>query len=251
MIKNKLLTSTAIVSLFIATNAFSQKNNFTGPSIALTGSAVGGTSKNSWNTEYFDEIGFFFGGIPTSNTPGKINIIPGADIGYGFGISNNFVMGIGASYDFSKTKIGGLNFLTGGLGEDLADIKLDNELKDHYSIYLQPTYLLNKDSAIFAKVGRHFAKARWNTRADIYDVAIVGEDVFTNYLGTVSDSETKNIAGWGYGIGLKTFLTSNLFFQAEAGVVNYKKWSLDSGIDDGITFKPKTANGTISIGYKF
>ena len=244
MIKIKLLASTAIASLFIATNAFSQTNNFTGLSLALTGSAVGSSSKNSVNLGGLGSSDIVL--LPTDNTPGKTNFIPGADVSYGFAINNNFVMGIGASYDFSKTKIGGMNLLViDAVSEDTYELKLDNELQDHYSLYLQPTYILNKDSAIFAKVGRHFAKAKFNISANGLGV---GEGSSLSVL-----AESANIEGWGYGLGLKTFLTSNLFVQAEAGVVHYEKWSIgdEMGGGDIFSFKPKTINGTISIGYKF
>jgi opacity protein-like surface antigen len=215
----KLLTTTALASLLAASNAFSQTNNFVGPSLALTGSFVGSSSKNTLTIE--DDT-------PLENTPGKRNdFIAGADFNYGFATSNNTVIGLGVTYDFSKVKTGGLSVI---------NATLNNELKDHYSIYVQPTYVINKDSAMFAKIGRNFAKAQFKITDNI------GEDT-TTY--------TKNITGWGYGLGLKTFLTSNLFVQAEAGIVDYEKFNFSEGTGSDFSIKPKTTNATISVGYKF
>jgi len=220
-----LLASTALTSALVTSNAFSQTTNFVGPSLAFTASYIGSSSENKAISVLMDvEL--------LSNTPGKSNFIPGADFNYGFATSNNTVLGLGVTYDFKKAKTGGLTFNDGLF-------TFNNELKNHYSIYVQPTYVINKDSAMFAKIGRHFAKANFSS----YEI---GEDEFVT---------TKNIKGWGYGLGLKTFLTSNLFVQAEAGVVNYEDFnfteSFGFGEDAYITIKPKTTNATISVGYKF
>ena len=78
-------------------------------------------------------------------------------------------------------------------------------------------------------------------------------------LGAFGDSPRKNnVEGWGYGLGLKTFLNSNFYIQAEAGIVEYDRVNLPfiiEGIDaDGnapSSIKQKTTNATISVGYKF
>jgi opacity protein-like surface antigen len=218
-----LLASTALTSLLITSNAFSQTTNFVGPSLAFTESFIGSSSENK---AIADEE------LVLSNTPGKRNdFTPGADFNYGFATSNNTVVGLGVTYDFKKVKTGGLTF------EDSA-LTFNNELKNHYSIYVQPTYVINKDSAMFAKIGRHFAKANFSLN-DFF-----GED---EEFVTAS----KNVTGWGYGLGLKTFLTSNLFVQAEAGIVDYEDFNFTVDEVYNVSIKPKTTNATISVGYKF
>jgi opacity protein-like surface antigen len=218
-----LLASTALTSALVTSNAFSQTTNFVGPSLAFTASYIGSSSENKAIVVSADvEL--------LSNTPGKSNFIPGADFNYGFATSNNTVLGLGVTYDFKKAKTGGLSW------ED-SDVTFNNELKNHYSIYVQPTYVINKDSAMFAKIGRHFAKANFSSNFDI------GEDEFV--------TASKNVTGWGYGLGLKTFLTSNLFVQAEAGVVDYEDFNFTADEVYNVSIKPKTTNATISVGYKF
>jgi opacity protein-like surface antigen len=170
-------------------------------------------------------------------------------------MGNNFVLGLGATYDFSKTKTGGFTSSFEINGDEDATFTIDSNLKDHYSLYIQPTYVINKDSAMFAKVGRHYAKSSVKSAGGF----IVGEGAT---LGLLGDDKTvsKNIEGWGFGLGLKTFLTSNLFVQLEGGIVEYDKINLpfsvdwlDDGnvIDNTGSHKIKTTNAMVSLGYKF
>jgi len=245
MINKKLLASTALAGFLATTCAFAQATNFAGPSFAITGAYVGGSSKINTG----DLINEVIGGSGINAKLGdQTNVIPGVDLNYGFALGNNFLVGIGATYDFSKTKTGGFNFDGFINGED-ATLTTDSELKNHYSFYVQPTYVINKDSAFFAKVGRHYAKS---------EVSSTG----TGYLsgGAFGDSPRKNdVEGWGYGLGLKTFLNSNFYVQAEAGIVEYDRINLpyvfDGSVIDGgsaqTSIKQKTTNATISVGYKF
>jgi len=244
----KICCTLALLASVAATPAFSQTANFTGPSLALSGSYVGGSGKVNTG-DLLNDLVFSGSGI-AANLGDQTNIVPGVDLNYGFAIGNNFVLGIGATYDFSKTKTGGFNF-NGTINNEDSTLTLDSTLKNHYSLYIQPTYVINKESAMFAKVGRHYAKS---------NVSSTG----TNYLygGAFGDSPRKNnVEGWGYGLGLKTFLNNNFYIQAEAGIVEYDRVNLPY-ISEGInidssqsftssSIKQKTTNATISVGYKF
>jgi len=244
----KLLISTALVSLIISSATYAQTTNFVGPSVALSGSYVGGSSEFKTGTGF----SILSGGDGIDSKLGdQTNVIPGVDLNYGFAMGNNFVLGLGATYDFSKTKAGAFTSNSLINGED-ATFSIDSNLKDHYSLYIQPTYVINKDSAMFAKVGRHYAKASVKSAggfdAGPLTVGLLGDDV------TVSEK----IEGWGFGLGLKTFLTSNLFVQFEGGIVEYDKINLPfrlSGVgeldDNAGSHKIKTTNATVSVGYKF
>ena len=250
MINNKkLLISTALVSLIISSATHAQTTNFVGPSVALSGSYVGGSSEFKTGTGFGT---LSLGDGIDSKLGDQTNVIPGVDLNYGFAMGNNFVLGLGATYDFSKTKTGAFTSNSLINGED-ATFSIDSNLKDHYSLYIQPTYVINKDSAMFAKVGRHYAKSSVKSAGGFNDgltVGLLGDDK------TVS----KNIEGWGFGLGLKTFLTSNLFVQFEGGIVEYDKinlpFTLDAGegsviLDNTGSHKIKTTNAMVSLGYKF
>ena len=250
MINNKkLLISTALVSLIISSATHAQTTNFVGPSVALSGSYVGGSSEFKTGEVFSEASG---GGI-NSKLGDQTNVIPGVDLNYGFAMGNNFVLGIGATYDFSKTKTGGFtsNYF---INDEDATFTIDSNLKDHYSLYIQPTYVINKDSAMFAKVGRHYAKSSVKSAG--------GFNLGGVTVGLLGDDKTvsKNIEGWGFGLGLKTFLTSNLFVQFEGGIVEYDKINLPFTLDvnsPGIildntgSHKIKTTNAMVSLGYKF
>jgi opacity protein-like surface antigen len=250
MIDKKLLASTALAGLLASSNAFSQTTNFVGSSLALSGSYVGGSS--AFKTG--ESFGVFSGGDGIDSKLGdQTNVIPGVDLNYGFAMGNNFVLGFGATYDFSKTKTGGFtsNYF---INDEDATFTIDSNLKNHYSLYIQPTYVINKDSAMFAKVGRHYAKSSVKSAGGFI---VLGESV-----GLLGDDKTvsKNIEGWGFGLGLKTFLTSNLFVQLEGGIVEYDKINLpfsleveDPGVvlDNTGSHKIKTTNAMVSVGYKF
>jgi len=225
----KLSGLLAIACLLATSNAFSQTSNFTGPSLALYASHV--DAKND-----IEEVTGLYANKNT--TTKKNNLIPGVDFNYGFAIENNFVIGLGATYDLSKTKTGEATRSFDSVG-DAVTIITNNELKDHYSLYIQPTYVINKDSAMFAKLGKHFAKANYS---------------WTHISNGVSDgnsfSNSSNIEGWGYGLGFKNFLSNNLFVQGEVGIVNYEKF-IDRSMIHSLSMKPETVNATISVGYKF
>jgi len=235
-INYKLLASTALVCLFNTSQVFSQTTNFTGPTLALTASYIDTTN------DITTLVSAFSANKTTSATLKKDNLIPGVDLNYGFATGNNLVIGLGATYDFSKTKSGkkssNVIFWDNNQNED-ATQTVGSELKDHYSLYIQPTYVINKDSAMFAKLGKHFAKANYS---------------WTHIFNGVSDgnsfSNSSNIEGWGYGLGFKNFLSNNLFVQGEVGIVNYEKF-IDRSRIESLSMKPETVNVTISVGYKF
>jgi opacity protein-like surface antigen len=213
----KICCTLALLASVAATPAFSQAKNFAGPSIAVHTGYTGTDTKMTFDT-------------PGHLSYGENDVTYGADLAYSFPIDNNFLISIGATYDFDKIKAGSLN-------ADPDTIKLS--IKDHYSFYIEPTYAFNNSTALFAKLGYHQAKGSVN-------VALFDE------AGDPSDSASgsKNFKGWGYGFGIKTFLNNNVFVKAEASLVEYDKESFGTG-GDAIGFKPETVSGLISIGYKF
>jgi opacity protein-like surface antigen len=231
----KICCTLALLASVAATPAFSQAKNFAGPSLAINGSLNGSSSNIKEKTtidnsySYFDAAKF-----------GDVNTVFGADLNYGFIITNNFVLGVGATYDFGKTKAGEEIY-----GED--DIEtggIKASIKDRKSVYVQPTYLLSSSTGLFAKIG--YNEAKYNLEGGYY-----GD------TGTL----TEKLKGWGYGFGIKTFINDNLFIQAEVQQINYGRENLynEDLINEfdevtgnySVDVKPKINSGTISIGYKF
>ncbi len=268
----KICCTLALLASVAATPAFSQAKNFEGPSIAIGGTAI----STQTNTKISD------GDVSYGSADfGKAqNLIPSIDLSYSSAISNKFLLGFGVRYDLAKNKSGTSNadVTTNGVinGSELAtedsttyflsDIRnvesFDISYKDHYALYVMPTYLVNNSTGIFAKLGYHKQKGSLNYKND-QTVSASDPALFTKLSDATGDSSpsyvsdiytasgSKNFEGWGYGLGLKTLLTDNLFLQLEAEFIDYKSKSV-SGTDGNVySFKPESLAGTISIGYKF
>jgi opacity protein-like surface antigen len=140
------------------------------------------------------------------------------DLSYGLEVDKSFILSVGATYDLTDSDI------------DI-DVLINSKLQDHYSLYLQPTFLVNNNTGIFGKLSYNFAKYTGTAKAD-------------------GLSASNNLEGWGYGIGAKTFLTNSTYIQVEGNYVEYDTYS---AIFNGITFsgKPKVLSALMSVGYKF
>ena len=198
----KICCTLALLASVAATPAFSQVN-FTG----LSG-AVGVGYERAKDT-ISDELG-------TENTK-KNNWISVIDLSYGINSSNNFVFSLGATYNLTNSKMENAN--------------VNGKLKDHYSVYVEPTYLLNDKTGVFLNVSYNKAKD----------------------TGTASDGVTisENVSAYGYGVGVKNFIDKNLFIKAQLNYVNYGSENTVSSDGVDTTVKPKTTTALISIGYKF
>lgn len=162
---------------------------------------------------------------PFSATVGETTTVGVLDVGYSLPInSTKFGVALGATYDLNETKSGELEINFEGHG-----LKGELQGKDHYSVYVQPFYMLTQDSAVFAKIGYHSMKG----------------ELLLNECGDQS-SESMNLNGVGVGLGARVFATKNIFIQAEAGWVDY-----GSKTKGEVDVKVRSTNGTISVGYSF
>jgi hypothetical protein len=110
----------------------------------------------------------------------------------------------------------------------------DETLKgsDHYSIYLQPHYLINESFSVFAKLSYNSIKQ--------------------NFIVTDLASYVNNVDGYGLGLGFKKFLNESFFVQAEINKVKYEDWKNTSFPGTMISISNTIVNSkTISLGYKF
>ena len=202
--KLKQVAAASVLAALVSTPAFANTSNFEGLSAALGLSFNGGNTKLSVDDSSIDL--------------GKTSQVGVVDINYGFALDKNFVLGAGLALDLGKSKLG--------------DAVLDGETlslktKNHYSIYVQPTWVLNKTTGIFVKLGYNHTK------------------------GTASfdgESGSAKFKGTSYGIGVKTFIDNNLFVQVEAGMANFKSKSF---YDGELNIKPKMTRATVSVGYRF
>jgi hypothetical protein len=213
---NKILKLSAIALLATSTSLMAQTKSFEGASIGIFGGAIGAEADGSVT------------GTATtgSGSIGKVSGIAGVDLAYGFA---GGAVAVGATYVPMKAKFG-----TGSGNDSTSGTSITGELKDHYTIYIQPTYVVNKDAALFAKV--------------LYAHA----DIKT----TNTTSASSDVEGWGYGVGLKTFLTPSTFVQVEGTYTDYDtikgtKLSAGSGSTTSVSADLKTVQALITLGYKF
>lgn len=137
---------------------------------------------------------------------------------YGFQVSDKVIVGLGATYTLGDAKLASLN-----VGELNARI----EAKDMYSVYLEPGFAVSPTTLVYGKLAYLSMKG---------ELSVSG-------LGVMG---SKNFKGTGYGLGVRTFLSKNLFLQAEFTKASYNKEE-----EVVVGFKPTATTGTVGIGYKF
>ena len=213
---NKIVKLSAIALLASSTSLMAQTKSFEGASIGIFGGAIGAEADGSVT------------GTATtgSGSLGKVSGIAGIDLAYGFAGGK---IAVGATYVPMKAKFG-----TGSGNDADSGTSITGELKDHYTIYIQPTYVVNKDAALFAKL------------------AYAHADISTTNTTTAS----SDIEGWGYGVGLKTFLTPNTFVQVEGTYTDYDsikgtKLNRHGTGTTTVNADLKTVQALITLGYKF
>jgi opacity protein-like surface antigen len=190
----------ALLATTAVTPALSQSKNFAGPNIAISVSGIG------------SEVGIDIDGV-NAGTVGANDIVYGLDLSYSAPIDNKFLISFGGNYDLNKQDAGNL----------IGVVSL--KVKERYSLYVAPTFVISDNSALFIKGSYNKMKAE----------ATAG-----------GESDSSNFSGYGYGAGIKMLFDKNLYAQAELQIVDY-----DTETDDGVKFDSKTTAGIISIGYKF
>ena len=172
---NKILKLSAIALLSMTTSLMAQKS-FQGTSVALTASVVGAEAKGTVTSSDASSNS-------DSGSVGRVGAFAGIDAAYTVGAGTNGFFGFGATYIPFKAE---LATATGGKsGQDGASTNSGKaEIKDYYTLYIQPGYAINNTSAIYAKI--LYANAKLDVSG--------------------ATSASKNLEGWGGGIGLKTFL---------------------------------------------
>ena len=222
---NKILKLSAIALLASSTSLMAQSKGFEGASIAAFGSIVGVEASGNVTDANSDT---------NSGKIGQVTPVAGIDLAYTFATGSNGFVALGATYMPVEA-----DFATGNTNASSNNTasNVRGKIKDPYSIYIQPGYAINNSAAVYGKIS--YLQA---------DFSVSSNNTITQQPG--------NLNGWGYAIGLITFLTTNAFIQAEASYSEYdsltaKYTSSESSTSNTVSAKPKVAAGTISIGYKF
>ena len=148
-------------------------------------------------------------GSDSANTAGL-----GVQAQYSIALNNQFVLGLGASYSLGNRK-------AGSLGTPVTDYSTKNTL----SFNISPSYAITDSLLVFGKVSS------------------VGLSLVSSLAG-VESSDSLN--GIGYGLGVRSMVDKNLYFQAGYDVNRY--FEKTSG---GTTFSGSSNIFSLGAGYKF
>ena len=204
----KKLAVATIVTLFAcASNA--QTANFEGWSMGLNLDLLAGSAKAT-----VTDVGVV-DGLGKNSTGASLQ---GA---YGFAVSPNTVISLGATYGLTSPTI--LDVSPGTIGNGVTA-----KLKDSYSVYVEPGYLISNSTLAYGKISYESAKLSGS-----------------NFTG----EEKQSIHGTGLGFGIRTMIDKNLSLQVEVKRVGYN--TVQFAGEPGVDFKTTTTVGTIGLGYKF
>lgn len=238
--KKIALASIAALAALTSQQAFAQ-TQFEGLSVAAGASLVGANTKLSLSASSGSESA---GG---SVDFGKNSTVAVLDLSYGFRLNEKMVVGVGGTLDLGNTQSGALSVTGGGMPVSGDLVSLVG--KQHHSVYLQPTWLLTPETGVFVKVGYNKMK---RSQDGIAGAMLAQEGIST----------AMNLSGTGFGAGVKTYISKNLFVQAEANAVNYKTKDLSGlasalgstlspGESANLSAKVNTSSAVLSIGMTF
>ncbi|MBU3591040.1 outer membrane beta-barrel protein [Polynucleobacter sp. 78F-HAINBA] len=153
-------------------------------------------------------------------------------LGYTFGIDDKYTLGIAASYSIGASSPASGSFWTASTVNSPTWFKY--QIKDVWSVTVNPGYVIDKDKLAYAKVG------------------MTGNTMGIN--GGTANYQTYNFTGYVLGLGYKQMVTQSVYFLGE---VNY------AGISSK-TATIQTSSGPLSgnvggsgvdvlvgVGYKF
>jgi len=230
-------------------------------SIASTGAMAQSSKANAWEGAY-GQVGVGFGiftptiGGGAAQYPSPLSTIPATASasnvsnvntglinlagGYNFGISESYILGIGASYypGASSSAAGTLNAtLPSPYSAYNASASASYNVKNLYNVFLSPGYAFDKDRLAYLKVG--------------YTGASIG------LSGPTIPYSSTNLSGYTLGLGYKQMLTSSFYAFGEVNYASYGSKNLASTTTTtGLTVSGMTLSGTgtdflVGIGYRF
>ena len=155
-------------------------------------------------------------------------------VGYNYGITSEYVLGIAATYypGASSGATGQLNIITpvGSIPSPAS-----YQVKNLYSVVLTPGYVIDKDRLVYAKVGYTGATIGLSTPTIAYN--------------------TTNLHGYSLGLGYKQILTGSVFAFGEINYAGYSNATASTTTTSGTAVSaPIKGTGTdllVGIGYRF
>jgi hypothetical protein len=155
--------------------------------------------------------------------------------GYNFGINENYVLGIGATYypGASSSATGTLNTLYNG--NVVGSTNATYNIKNLYNIFLSPGYVIDKDRLAYLKIG--------------YTGSTIG------LSSPILTYNTTNLSGINLGLGYKQMINAQWYAFGEANYASYGSQTASATTTTG-TSVSNSIKGTgmdllVGIGYRF
>ena len=196
--QKNLAAAIVLVGASLSLSALAQGRNFEGFSVALNGNSASVMTEVS-QSGLSDKFG------DTSQ-----NFILQA--AYGVSMGGSGVLGLGGTYTLADFNAGSV---LGGTFKG----------KDMYSLYVEPGFLVNSATMVYAKA------AYLNMKGEASGTGVSG---------------SENFDGLGYGAGVRMAFGKTFFWQFELTQSDYNSKSIY-----GVGFKPAVFNRTIGVGYRF
>ena len=158
-------------------------------------------------------------------------------LGYGFSISNNFLLSIGVDYSPLKANTGKTT--------DEEGFNYNYQIANRTNIFLAPGYVIDKDKLAYFKAGYSQQTMKVQNYLD--------SDGTTYSNGGSNPSNTLN--GYVLGLGYKQLLSQNIYMFGEGNYYTYGNQSYTSlyanGFSDTFNAKATAYQFLVGVGYKF
>jgi outer membrane immunogenic protein len=206
------------------------------------------TKKNAWEGFYAEAAVGYAAFSPTVNNA-TLAAAPGTNlavststntlntatnklgIGYNFGIDDKYTLGIAASYSLGASSAANGSFTVTALS---ATKPFEYQLKNIWSVTINPGYAIDKDKLVYAKVG-----ATGNTMG---------------INGPTAAYQTQNFTGYVLGLGYKQMVSQSIYLLGELNYAGLSSKTATLATSSG----PITANlgGSgmdviVGVGYRF
>jgi hypothetical protein len=244
--KMKIKLLIAVTSILIANSAIAQ-SAFEG----FYGQIASGYENNSYTSinKTEDENGVTAAGTGTSSNQSSSGMPLILGVGYNYGLSNKFLMGIGFDYSVLSQSTSNFPSTVTYPGSSFISNNESFKVTNRMNLFVTPSYVLSKDALVYLKAGYSMQQLQYTQGADL-----------TSNIASGSTS-SKNVNGYILGLGYKQMFMDGFYGFAEANYMDYGKTSISTTFITTETRRPtftatsnlnlSTYNLLIGVGYKF
>ena len=194
------------------------KTSFSGLSVGVNGQLKSTSAKARYDGYTLDGIG-------------QQNFITNLQADYEFKLNNRYGVMLGATIDLNDSELLKLNGKFNNLPSK--DFKVTE--KNHFSLFVAPTYQLNDSTLGFVKLAYHRSKVEMENNIN-----------WSNEFSNWSRSSSKTLNGYGLGFGVRSHLYNNIYANLELQRVMYSTDSIvTADLGTGTTI------GSFGLSYSF